>query len=435
MNDNGHKRVLYNIASPYGLAIISYAFFLFACLLPPSIYTRIMHEPDLMFLDPATMLFYTLCVSAFLAGVWSFEKLFPPAPVVARRLEVSFNPAVFLLIPLLICVVLSALSSVLLIKNNPLLIPLLLSQQSEQLITDDGSGIQLQGTLNIVVLFLNGVIWWAAWRCRQSGIQGAGSWMVKFVLSLAVLAVFISSTLNLVRHSFIVAIAGLAVVYLLPRVFARQLSWKLIRKTAFALSVVGVFFFLLVDWLRGGSGGGSQVYPFVGYTVASYNRMAALLQGKLHFEYPGRGIYFSSFLSFNHSINSIIPFAKLMNIPDFFDWWRASFASVGSAGLDTRLIFCGAFGEVFMELGWFAPFYIFGYGLLYGLAWRWMRDGRVAGILLYPYFAYCILFWFSTNGLFDQDFVALVIDAMILSAYEYLFMSQSKLLVPASQAG
>ena len=69
--------VIRNIVSPYGLAMISYTFFLFACIIPPSIYSHYMMEPDLMFLDPATILLYTLCVGAFAAGVYLVGWVYP----------------------------------------------------------------------------------------------------------------------------------------------------------------------------------------------------------------------------------------------------------------------------------------------------------------------------------------------------------------------
>lgn len=420
------NRVLNNIVSPYGLAIISYTFFLFACLVPPSVYSHFVHEPDLMFLDPATILFYTLCVAAFLSGVWLFENIFPPVPIVERKFEVRFNPAAFFLIPLLLCVALSVLSSVLLVKNNPLVIPLMLVHETSELRAEDGSGLQFEGTLNSAVLFLIGVVWWLVWRYNECAIQGRGRRIVKVALALAVLAVFISSSLNLSRHTLVVLIAGLTVLYLLRKVFAGQLSWRLIGRTILIFVLGGGLFFFLIGWLRGMGSGSGQIDGLVGYTIASYNRLAALLQGRIHYEYSGKGIYFSNFLSFNHTFNRLIPVGRILNIPDYYDWWRSEFSSVGRAGLDSNLIFCGTFGDIFIEIGWFAPLYVFGYGLLYGLVWRWMREDLLIGILLYPYFAYVILFWFSTNALFEIDAVALVGTAIVLCAYEFLFASQDK---------
>ena len=435
MNRDGLNRTLHHIVSPYGLAILSYAFFLSSCLIPPTIYSDWMHEPDWMFLDPTTILFYSLCVGAFLAGVWFFETLFPSLPSVEHKLEVSFNAAAFLLIPLLLCTAVSALSCVLIVKNNPLLIPLLALRQAYVLEPGSESGVQLEGTLNIAVLFLTGVIWWVAWRVRCSDVTRGGKRAVYGALAIAVLVVFASSSLMLSRHSSVVLVGGLGVIYLLGKLFANKLRWRVIGKIALLYLTGGAFFFFLVEWLKRGSTTSKQPpgFAFVGYTFSSYNRLAAVLQGRLRFDYAGRGIFFSNFLSFNHSLNHMIPFGRTIHAPEFFDWWRASFASVGRAGLDFRMIFIGAFGELYSEIGWLAPVCVFGYGLLYGLVWRWMKAGKVAGILLYPYFAYCTLFWFSTNGLFDQDLVALVIDALLLGLFESLFVRQSNRLVAASQ--
>lgn len=386
-----------------------------------------------MFLDPATILFYTACVAAFLAGVWLFAKIFPSSPAIEHRIVTVINPAAFLLIPLLLGIVFSILSSVLLVKKNPLVLPILLAQQGHKLQVDDGSGIQLEGTLNIAVLFFTGAIWWAAWRCRQLGIQKPGSRLVRLVLAFALLAEFVSSSLNLIRHPFTVAVSGLVVLYVLRKLFTGQMNWKLIAGTSVIFLGGGALFFFLVEMLRGGSID-DLTAVLVGYTIAPYNRLAALLQGRMHLEYTGKGIYFSNFLTFNHTFNRIIPLAKIMNFPEYFDWWQSVFASVGRAGLNDRLIFFGTFGEIYAEIGWFAPAYVFGYGLLYGLIWRCMKRGDLVGILLYPYCAYCILFWFSTNNLFDQDIVALIIDVILLGAYEFLFAREADALVLITQA-
>jgi hypothetical protein len=123
-HNTSRSRLLNNLVSPYGLAMISYAFFLFSCLIPPSIYSSFVAEPDKMFLDPTTILFYTLCVMGFVAGVWLLSWLLPPASLSDRKETVTPSSALYLLPPLIFCVALSALSSVLLLKSNPLILPL-----------------------------------------------------------------------------------------------------------------------------------------------------------------------------------------------------------------------------------------------------------------------------------------------------------------------
>jgi len=427
-------RSLTHIVSPYGLAMISYAFFLFSCLIPPSVYEQSIHEPDFMFLDPATILFYTLCVAAFLVGLGLVGWLFPSVSLVDHKLEPRVPPAAFLLIPLILCVALSSLSSVLLVKDNPLAIPLLLTQQGTELQGGGGSALQLKGTFNISNYFMTGVIWWTAWRYYQVVIRRRGKFLVKMAMLLAILAVFIASSLNVSRHLLVLVFVGLVVSQLLRKAFSQQLNWKLVGKTALIFGLGGAFFFFFISALRGKLDWNSQIDSFIGYSSASYNRLAALLHGDLHFEYSGRGIYFGNFLPFNHTFNRIIPYQQTMSIPDSLDWWKSEFSSVGMAGLNSTLIFCGAFGEIYNEIGWMAPLYMLFYGLVCGIIWLWMKGDRIIGILLYPYCAHCILFWFATNALFDQDFVALIVDAVILSIYEFLLISKTHVLIPVLQA-
>lgn len=411
--------------------MISYAIFLFACLLPPSIYARYMHEPDLMFLNPVAILFYTLCVACFLAGVWFIGWLFPSAPFVDRTLLPKVPPAVFLLIPLILCVLFTATAIVLLVRNNPLAILLLTSQNGNLLAPGGDASLELHGTMIISILFVPGVLWWSVWRSHQFGIAWRGRLMVKLVQLLAAVEVFIFTSLILSKHEVTVLVTGLAIGYLIRKMLSKRLNWDLVGRTALIFALGGSLVFFFVTFLRGASDPATEISTFAGYIIAPYNRLSALLNGALHFEYSGRGIYFSSFLSFNNLVNQFIPFRRVLNLPDFYNWWLSEFVCVGRAGLNSSLIFFGTFGELFVELRWLTPLYLCFYGLLYGLMWRWMIAGRLIGIILYPYFGYCVLLWFSTNGLFDQDLVVLILDAILLAAYEFLLVSRTRVPAPA----
>jgi hypothetical protein len=422
-------RVFRNIVSPYGLALIAYSCFLFSCLLSPTFYTRCMQEQDLMFMDPTTILFYTLCVISFLAGVALFGFLFP----VIHRNQISIKskipPALFILIPLMIAVAVCSISNALLIKRNPLILPILLAQRAAQLRTPDGSAIDFGGTFNIAPLFLTGILWWAQWRLwNLASLRRKGRTAIKIAIVCGLLASFVASTLVVSRHGFVVLIMGLGIFYLFRRTQNEEVRLRHISKPILIFAAGGTLFFFLIGILRGGVGGGaSLLQPFLGYTAASYNRLTALLAGRLHFEYAARGIYFSSCLSFNHTVNAILPYHQIMNLPDYYDWWWSAFTAVDHAGLDGSLIFVGAFGELFLEVGWFAPLCLLGYGVFYGLLWQQIRNGTIIGIILYPYCAYCILFWFATNSLFDNDFAALLIDVALISGFERLFLRSTQI--------
>jgi hypothetical protein len=48
---------------------------------------------------------------------------------------------------------------------------------------------------------------------------------------------------------------------------------------------------------------------------------------------------------------------------------------------------------------------------------------RQLGIVLYPWFGFCILFWFGTNYLLDSPIEPLLLGAFLIFAYERAFIS------------
>jgi hypothetical protein len=424
------RRLLGNIASPYGLAMISYAFFLFACLIPPSVYSHYMAEPDLMFLDPATILFYTLCVLSFLMGAW-FVKWLLPASFLELRFETRISPTVFLMIPLTIGIMLTAASVFLLVELNSDIIVFLMTQQGGQL--KDLVATELASGYNLAPLMLTGIIWWAFWRSSELRLNGWRNLLVKSALVVATLVVIAAATLILSRDILIMVACGLAVLYVIRRNAKKRVSFRFAFGAGTAFAVSAALLFFVFSFLRGIDSWDDQVYTLFGYTAASYNRLAAVVNGNLRFPFADRGLYLSSFVAFNHTWNRLVPLARLMNWPDQPEVWRAEFGAVTRAGLDGNLIWPGAFGYIFSDLAWFSFPFIFGCGVLYGLAWNWIKRGKVLGIVLYPCVAYCALLWFATNSLLDSQRAVMAVVAIILASYERVYVKSAGIRLPATR--
>jgi hypothetical protein len=153
--------------------------------------------------------------------------------------------------------------------------------------------------------------------------------------------------------------------------------------------------------------------------------LAAVLDGRLHYPYSGRGLYISGFVAFNKTFNNIFHVNQLFSWPDFDTAWRSEFGAVSSAGLDGRLIWSGAFGYVFSDLKWASPLLLFIYGLVTGWVWHLLKLGKTVGVVLYPWCAFCVLFWFGTNYLLDPRAIVLLLVALALGLYELLFIRAS----------
>lgn len=428
MSNSGQNRVLNNIVSPYGLAIISYAFFLFSWLIPPSVYSHYMNEPDLMFLDPATFLFYTLCVASFIAGVWFVGWLLPTS-FAERKFETSISPTVFLMIPLTTGIVVTAAALFLLVAHNPEFLVLLATQQGGEL--KEAVALQISSTFNLAPLTLTGIIWWAFWRSFDLQLSGWRDRLVKSALLVAVLSVIAAATFFLSRDILMMVTCGLAILYVVRSTAKKPVSLKFVLGIGTAVAACVALLFFAFSFLRGVASWDDQITILMGYTAASYNRLAAIVNGELRYPFAGRGLYLSSFVAFNHTWNQFVPLGTLMNWPDQLEVWGAEFGAVTRAGLDGTLIWSGTFGYIFSDLGWFSFPFVFGCGVLYGVAWRWIKRGAVLGIVLYPCFGFCALLWIATNCLLDSQRAVMSVVAIVLAGYEFVFVKSGKSDIPA----
>jgi len=414
MQKQTDPRLSYAIVSPCALALTSYAFFLLSCLIPPSIYTAFMREPDYMFLDPPTILFYSLCVAGFIAGFYLIEWLFPSS-FVDYILTPRISPVSFLLFPLTLGILGTVLSTVLLIRQVPNLFILLLSQRGEEL--KDIMSLEVEGRFSIAPLLLTAIIWWALWRKPQMTMTLWQKKVTNIVMFLATVVVIGSSVITVSRNLLMPTVCGLGILYIVRKALQGGVTRaSLVRSIAFA-GVSICLLFAGLSLLRGSSDGAELGHALVGYTAASYNRLAAVVDGRMHFPYAGDGLYLSSVVTHTR----LLPVSYVLEPPDALSVWSSEFDAVSQASLDGSLIWPGAFGQIFSDLNWFAIPFVMGYGILYGLMWRLLKRGNVVGIVLYPWFGFCILYWFGTNYLLDSPIEPILLGTGFVAIYEHIF--------------
>jgi hypothetical protein len=420
MKHNGQSRVLDNIVSPYGLAMISYAFFLFSCLIPPSVYSHYINEPDLMFLDPATILFYTLCVVAFLGGAWFAGWLMPSIRLEDQNFKTKISPTTFILTPLILGLAFTIVSDLNLIRSSPSVLLFLFAQQGQDL--KDVLAFEVEANATLPPLTLIVIVWWAFWRYSELRLRGWRKRLVLITLCIAVLSVIASSILTLSRSLLMAVVCGLAILYVARKTLRGQISFRFIFIGSVAIVACVSLLFFAFSFLRGADSLDGQIYLLFGYTVASYNRLAAIVNGSLRPPFAGRGVLLSSFFAFNRTLNRLIPLNIVMNWPNQLEVFNSQFGAISRAGLDSSLVWQGAFGDIFPDLGWFSCLLILGYGMLYGVVWNWIKRGKVVGVVLYPYFGFCVLFWFGVNLLLASDQAVILVVAILLAGYELILV-------------
>jgi hypothetical protein len=403
--------------------MISSLVFVIAWVFPPEMFKRLMDEPDLMFLDVDSALFYAMCVGTFLLGVFLVDAYLPSGLLIDKRLEPCISPTAFILGPILVAVVWS-ITSIVSVLRHGVLLPLLLSGEGAAAKETPDA----QGRLELSVTCLTGVIWWAIWRYQQLKMRGISGVVIRLFLSLAIVSALVSCSLSVDRGGPMMITVGSATIFVLRKMLRHELNARVVFKVGAVLLVLCVICFALFGVLRGVNGPEAMVSSFVVYSISSYNRLSALLSGKLRYPYGGTGVYLSGFLASNNLFNSLVPVREMLRWPSFYDVWRSEFWAVGRANLNTNSIWSGAFGYIYSDLGWLSPGFVFLYGLLYGWVWRSVRRGRTFGIILYPWCTFCILFWFGNNLLLDTRCALLVIVALVLSGYEFLMVREKVML-------
>jgi hypothetical protein len=141
----------------------------------------------------------------------------------------------------------------------------------------------------------------------------------------------------------------------------------------------------------------------------------------MHYPYGGHGVFLFDFLNSNNVLNAVIPMRKIFAWPDTFELWHASFQAPQLAGLNSNLIWSGIFGYLYSDFGWTAPLIFSAYGLMYGVVWRQAEFGTTLGVVLYPWFAFSALAWFSGNLVFGEQFPFYIVTGLLLMWYERFF--------------
>lgn len=415
--------MLNHAMSPYGISIISTLFFFVGWALPAQFYSRLVNERDLMFLDAETLLLFLSCVAGFWVGLLLVDFLLPTPGLletITRPLRLRGLP---LMLPLMITTAMTILAGIQLFKTSPNLLVLLFAQQGDT-IKFQLADVKL-GPLGWGVVVQTVVLWWTYWRLsnsRPSDTEPARrrrflSWLIFAVGIIAQIGI---SVLKVSRSDVMPIFGGLAVLYLMGKIQRGELKTSGLLRYFLFFPLAIMCLFIGFGALRGANDLTFALGDFAGYTLASYNRLAAVIHGTMRYPYGGQGIYLFGCLSSNNALSSALPIKNALAWPDFFSLVASEFQAPQLAGLNPLLIWSGAFGYIFADIGWAAPLILIFYGVVYGLVWRQAKLGTALGLTLYPWFAFSVLSWFSSNLVFDFRFPFFVVAGLVLAAYERL---------------
>ena len=430
MNWKNYLRSPLFLISPEFLATLSYSIYLIATLTPKSLYQSIMLENDLIFLNAPVFLLVTSSTLSFLLGS-ALAKFIPTIiinrAVITPRISVGF----FIIIPVFVAASLSMASVVLLASQNPLLLTAWYTGQSEALKSTINFSHSFSGAVNIQI----GVTWWAWYRITQSSIRGLKTGnTAKAAVILTTLQIIGTCIIEVSRYNLIPFLFGLIIIYIY-HLKAKSLKVKMTDIVRLSiLSAIFIFgFFSLFSYLRGAHNASSVITTIFGYGPASYNRLAALINGYMVLPYGASWYYLAPFLDQIPLMNDIA-ISHAVGFPSFTQALTSEFSAVQDAGLNRAYIWPTLFGYIYSSIGLFTPLYFFYLGTISGYIWKMYLRETTLGVFLYPWCAFAILFWVGSNIIMFRQSLLLLISGILTFVYEHLvYPRQLATLAPPSR--
>ncbi len=405
------KRTTISPLSPIGLALASYVLFVVATLIPPGAYEKIMLERDSMFLNIQMHLFMAGCLLCFVVGAYLASR----TKYSEWKIELHLpRGSAYIAIPVVMASLVNLLSISIFLKSNHGLLTAWITDAKAVKQDFDGSG-----GLTEALPLLFGVCWWAYLRLLElRSISNRRHWVLSSLIGGAFFLAVFTALMKVARYDLMPGIFGIALIYFFNkfRNSVVPLRRYLVPLSKFGGGMIAVF--IVFAWLRGNSESSTILNNVMGYTVASYNRLAVLLEGGVRFPYGGTGTYAFRFLGNVPFFSRWIDFAGLMGMPATEVVWLSEFPAIFRAGLDGRYIWVSAFGYIYSDIGFFVFPYLFIVGILSGWLWKSLSQGKALGVVLYPWFAFSIVFWFGSNYLAYPRLLTLAAAGLLLTAYE-----------------
>lgn len=390
--------------NPYGPTIFSLFLLFVSLMFPPSLYESYVGEPDYMFLNIKMLAFVLLCAFFYYIGVFisNYKPLFS-FNLIKKKVKVSPFAYIGIISVLTIVLQLIFVFLMFIYFNKTLhlnLLEIVLSGKG-QLIKDYlGKEVRIPFGLGSIPLFVTGIEFWLLYKLYtfQADLNDLKKFRelkyleISIVVSLVLF--IISNIITLNRPALMIFLIGWFVIY---SYFNKgSIFYRVVK-----LFITVVLIFAITSILRWGSGSENLtdlvLGRLLGYTVADFNRLALIIEGKL--SYVDAGV---------PRIFYILPILKipLTNI-EFFDLRETSslaFSAVGSAGLNSDYNMATLFGGIYQSIGVATPIYFTVLGFIGSRLYISFKRGKTFGIMLYPLFYASVALWMIDVNVFFMFF-------------------------------
>ena len=399
------------LISPYFLILYQFILMLIPIFfINNKTYSFYINEPDLMYLNLKVYLFIFINILSFSIAYLSIN-IKPKITFFNFRLKrIYLSPNLYFLPLLIFFEVAVGLFIVIFLKQNSDILPLLFIDMTLYKESFKGNFFYFSNYL------LMGVLLYTIYQKYYFKIKGK---LINLFILLGILEILIATTLLAARYLLIPFTISLFVIM----IFFKKVDFK----KFILLIIIFISLLILITWLRTGAGVTAHsdksidliVKQIMGYTIASYNRLAAILGSKLHFTYENTGFYLFPALSHIPIFHKILP--NFFGVDGTVDVTKQEFVDVAVASLNENYIWATLYGYIASTLGWASVVYFYLLGLLYGILWKQFKNQKIFGIIIYPWAYACLILVFSSNLLFMPTFISFIYSAIVIMFWNSLF--------------
>jgi oligosaccharide repeat unit polymerase len=417
------------LISPMYLGVFSAVLGIAMTLYPKNAYENLMLEQDYMFLNPQLFLFILTCIIGFLLGIFFVRTTYKKSIDKTHDLFITDRFALFQIIFLIISCLISAYYFYFITKNVGNLFFLLKSGMGSTVRNNGALAFDVNGVNSSSLLIANiAIINYTYFQFGKYKRNLAHyRFLVRTLLLLAIVLFVLTCFVIQARYLLMPCIVSLFIITIYNKYNNSNFNvFKLIRYSIVFLTIV-ILLFLLISTIRDSYRTNFALSNnFAGYTLASYNRLAAIVSGNLIMPNSGSGFYILKSFWYPSLIRRIFDVYQLglslgLNLPDSpTSNFLQTFNSVQLAGLQPGYNWPTTFGEVFSDLGWFSFVYFFIYGAVSWRVFLSFLNHKTWAIILYPYIAFCILFWFGTNQIVDSKISIIIITILFIKFMEWI---------------
>lgn len=402
-----------SLLHPQTLLFLVIALMVLFTLVPPSIYVRAINEPDLMFLNPMVYAFLVACGAVVWFGMrvgFSVHHLAVPRIKGVIKVPTFF----YLLLPVVVALMLIALTITTILHNNPAIVVLALKGEGQ--LVKNALYEAIHGAFTGSLPLAMGVLWWvwASYLEFSLHVRRVHKYVLFFIVLSLFIGLLLSSYIMMSRNIIMPTLFGLFVIYMRFSVLEKGAKiFTLFLRGIFTMVLV-LILFAVFSSLRTTGTQSAILTSFIGYGPASVNHLAGLLDDRFPI-----GMLNNSLQEANFGFIYQFPFvARIFHLGHILVANEmVYFRATADAGLNGSYIWFTAWGQVFADLGWLTPLYLFFYGFISARFWRSFIAGSVSGILLYPWFGFNILFTFGSNYAASNFLSILVLLSILLFFY------------------